>query len=81
MFNRLCEMHLDTESDGEQDFLAAFVHYKPGKTATRRCATHVFYVLFLLDVYHHLSAFKKVTVQKRTQTNVAVQTATVSAPT
>ncbi|KAF6728849.1 Latent-transforming growth factor beta-binding protein 3 [Oryzias melastigma] len=33
MFNRLCEMHLDTESDGEQDFLAAFVHYKPGDSS------------------------------------------------
>lgn len=32
MFSRLCEMHLETESDGEQDFLAAFAHYNPGKT-------------------------------------------------
>lgn len=31
MFSRLCEMHLETESDGEQDFLAAFI-YNPGKT-------------------------------------------------
>uniref|UniRef100_A0A3B4B7A0 Uncharacterized protein n=1 Tax=Periophthalmus magnuspinnatus TaxID=409849 RepID=A0A3B4B7A0_9GOBI len=29
MFNRLCEMHLETESDGEQDFLAAFANYNP----------------------------------------------------
>uniref|UniRef100_A0A3P9K6R8 Latent transforming growth factor beta binding protein 3 n=1 Tax=Oryzias latipes TaxID=8090 RepID=A0A3P9K6R8_ORYLA len=33
MFNRLCEIHLDTESDGEQDFLAAFVNYKPGDSS------------------------------------------------
>lgn len=31
MFNRLCQMHLETESDGEQDFLAAFANYNPGK--------------------------------------------------
>uniref|UniRef100_A0A6Q2ZCU0 Latent transforming growth factor beta binding protein 3 n=1 Tax=Esox lucius TaxID=8010 RepID=A0A6Q2ZCU0_ESOLU len=29
IFNRLCEMHLDTESDGEGDFLAAFATYNP----------------------------------------------------
>ncbi|TNN60335.1 Latent-transforming growth factor beta-binding protein 3 [Liparis tanakae] len=29
MFSRLCEMHLETESDGEQDFLAAFANYNP----------------------------------------------------
>ncbi|KAL0994072.1 hypothetical protein UPYG_G00117430 [Umbra pygmaea] len=28
-FNRLCEMHLETESDGEGDFLAAFANYNP----------------------------------------------------
>ncbi|XP_041864408.1 latent-transforming growth factor beta-binding protein 3 isoform X5 [Melanotaenia boesemani] len=33
MFNRLCELHLDTESDGEQDFLAAFVNYNPGDSS------------------------------------------------
>lgn len=32
MFSRLCEMHLETESDGEQDFLAAFANYNPGTT-------------------------------------------------
>lgn len=31
MFNRLCQMHLETESDGEQDFLAVFANYNPGK--------------------------------------------------
>nr|XP_023659356.1 latent-transforming growth factor beta-binding protein 3-like isoform X1 [Paramormyrops kingsleyae] len=30
IFVRLCEMHLDTESDGDVDSLAAFVSYKPG---------------------------------------------------
>lgn len=30
MFSRLCEMHLETESDGEQDFLPAFANYNPG---------------------------------------------------
>lgn len=30
LFNRLCEMHLETESDGEGDFLAAFSTYNPG---------------------------------------------------
>lgn len=30
LFNRLCEMHLETESDGEGDFLAAFSSYNPG---------------------------------------------------
>uniref|UniRef100_A0A8C9R2M8 Latent transforming growth factor beta binding protein 3 n=1 Tax=Scleropages formosus TaxID=113540 RepID=A0A8C9R2M8_SCLFO len=30
MFSRLCEMHLDTESDGEADFLVALANYKPG---------------------------------------------------
>uniref|UniRef100_A0A671KUG9 Latent-transforming growth factor beta-binding protein 3-like n=1 Tax=Sinocyclocheilus anshuiensis TaxID=1608454 RepID=A0A671KUG9_9TELE len=29
LFNRLCEMHLETESDGEGDFLAAFSNYNP----------------------------------------------------
>lgn len=29
LFNRLCEMHLDTESDGEGDFLAAFSSHNP----------------------------------------------------
>lgn len=33
MFNRLCEMHLETESDGEQDFLAAFANYNPGDSS------------------------------------------------
>lgn len=31
MFSRLCEMHLETESDGEQDFLPVFANYNPGK--------------------------------------------------
>lgn len=31
MFSRLCEMHLETESDGDQDFLAAFANYNPGE--------------------------------------------------
>lgn len=39
MFNRLCQMHLETESDGEQDSMAVFANYNPGKT-TR---TLVFY--------------------------------------
>ncbi|XP_061754345.1 latent-transforming growth factor beta-binding protein 3 [Nerophis ophidion] len=33
MFNHLCEMHLETESDGEQDFLAAFANYNPGDSS------------------------------------------------
>lgn len=80
MFNRLCEIHLDTESDGEQDFLAAFVNYKPGKTAMRRSMGYVFTAGFLLNTSVHPSAFKKVIVQKRTQTNAVVKTATVSVP-
>lgn len=32
MFSRLCQMHWESESDGEQDFLAAFANYNPGKT-------------------------------------------------
>ncbi|XP_015816339.1 latent-transforming growth factor beta-binding protein 3 isoform X3 [Nothobranchius furzeri] len=31
MFSRLCEMHLETESDGDQDFQAAFSNYNPGE--------------------------------------------------
>lgn len=30
IFNRLCEMHLETESDGDSDFVAPF-SYNPGK--------------------------------------------------
>lgn len=30
LFNRLCEMHLETESDGDSDFVAPF-SYNPGK--------------------------------------------------
>lgn len=37
MFTRLCEMHLETESDGEQDFLPAFANYNPGKTKPHLC--------------------------------------------
>ncbi|XP_011609865.1 latent-transforming growth factor beta-binding protein 3 isoform X2 [Takifugu rubripes] len=33
MFNRLCQMHLETESDGEQDFLAVFANYNPGDSS------------------------------------------------
>lgn len=33
MFSRLCEMHLETESDGEQDFLPAFANYNPGDSS------------------------------------------------
>ncbi|KAM4620829.1 latent-transforming growth factor beta-binding protein 3 isoform 2-T3 [Polymixia lowei] len=33
IFSRLCEMHLDTESDGELDFLAAFANYNPGDSS------------------------------------------------
>ncbi|KAM6906896.1 latent-transforming growth factor beta-binding protein 3 isoform 4-T4 [Xenentodon cancila] len=33
MFSRLCDMHLETDSDGEQDFLAAFVNYNPGDSS------------------------------------------------
>ncbi|CAG00601.1 unnamed protein product, partial [Tetraodon nigroviridis] len=29
MFNRLCQMHLETESDGEQDSMAVFANYNP----------------------------------------------------
>ncbi|XP_051972961.1 latent-transforming growth factor beta-binding protein 3-like isoform X2 [Xyrauchen texanus] len=29
LFNRLCEMHLESESDGEGEFLAAFSNYNP----------------------------------------------------
>uniref|UniRef100_A0A674DPJ8 Latent transforming growth factor beta binding protein 3 n=1 Tax=Salmo trutta TaxID=8032 RepID=A0A674DPJ8_SALTR len=29
IFNRLCDMHMETESDGEGDFLAAFANYNP----------------------------------------------------
>lgn len=32
MFNRLCQMHLETESDGEQDSMAVFANYNPGET-------------------------------------------------
>lgn len=34
LFNRLCEMHLETESDGEGDFLATFSSYNPGELAS-----------------------------------------------
>ncbi|XP_076024679.1 latent-transforming growth factor beta-binding protein 3 isoform X4 [Genypterus blacodes] len=33
MFSRLCEMHLETESDGELDFLAVFANYNPGDSS------------------------------------------------
>ncbi|XP_061595317.1 latent-transforming growth factor beta-binding protein 3-like isoform X2 [Cololabis saira] len=33
MFSRLCEMHLETDSDGEPDFLPAFVNYNPGDSS------------------------------------------------
>uniref|UniRef100_A0A1A7W942 Latent transforming growth factor beta binding protein 3 n=2 Tax=Iconisemion striatum TaxID=60296 RepID=A0A1A7W942_9TELE len=33
MFSRLCEMHLETESDGDQDFQAAFSNYNPGDSS------------------------------------------------
>ncbi|XP_048884167.1 latent-transforming growth factor beta-binding protein 3-like isoform X1 [Brienomyrus brachyistius] len=33
IFSRLCEMHLETDSDGEGDFLAAFSNYKPGDSS------------------------------------------------
>ncbi|KAJ8405214.1 hypothetical protein AAFF_G00322050 [Aldrovandia affinis] len=33
IFNRLCDMHLDTESDGEGDFLPAFANYNPGDSS------------------------------------------------
>uniref|UniRef100_A0A8C5EST5 Latent transforming growth factor beta binding protein 3 n=1 Tax=Gouania willdenowi TaxID=441366 RepID=A0A8C5EST5_GOUWI len=33
MFSRLCEMHLETESDGEHEFQAAFAHYNPGDSS------------------------------------------------
>ncbi|KAM9728535.1 latent-transforming growth factor beta-binding protein 3 isoform 2-T2 [Menidia menidia] len=33
MFSRLCEMHLETESDGEPDFLPAFSNYNPGDSS------------------------------------------------
>nr|XP_020454610.1 latent-transforming growth factor beta-binding protein 3 isoform X3 [Monopterus albus] len=33
MFTRLCEMHLETESDGEQDFRAVFANYNPGDSS------------------------------------------------
>ncbi|KAI7812482.1 latent-transforming growth factor beta-binding protein 3 isoform X1 [Triplophysa rosa] len=34
LFNRLCEMHLETESDGEGDFLAAFSSYNPERDSS-----------------------------------------------
>lgn len=40
MFIRLCGMHLDTESDGEQDFLPVFANYSPGKTTCHLCQPH-----------------------------------------
>nr|XP_049597987.1 latent-transforming growth factor beta-binding protein 3 isoform X4 [Syngnathus scovelli] len=33
MFNHLCEMHLETESDGEQDILTVFANYNPGDSS------------------------------------------------
>ncbi|XP_056093863.1 latent-transforming growth factor beta-binding protein 3 isoform X1 [Rhinichthys klamathensis goyatoka] len=33
LFNRLCEMHLETESDGEGDFLAAFSYNPEGDSS------------------------------------------------
>nr|XP_040038216.1 latent-transforming growth factor beta-binding protein 3 isoform X2 [Gasterosteus aculeatus aculeatus] len=33
MFSRLCQMHWESESDGEQDFLAAFANYNPGDSS------------------------------------------------
>ncbi|XP_067113115.1 latent-transforming growth factor beta-binding protein 3 isoform X2 [Osmerus mordax] len=33
IFNRLCEMHLETDSEGEVDFLAAFANYNPGDSS------------------------------------------------
>lgn len=33
MFNRLCQMHLETESDGEQDSMAVFANYNPGDSS------------------------------------------------
>ena len=40
IFTRLCEMHLETESDGELDFLPAFAYnpgsfYNPGEVSPR----------------------------------------------
>ncbi|XP_018937077.2 latent-transforming growth factor beta-binding protein 3-like isoform X2 [Cyprinus carpio] len=34
LFNRLCEMHLETESDGEGDFLATFSSYNPERDSS-----------------------------------------------
>lgn len=31
MFSRLCDMHLETESDGEPDFPSFLTNYKPGQ--------------------------------------------------
>lgn len=42
MFSRLCEMHLETESDGEQDFLPVFANYNPGKHRPSLLASHLF---------------------------------------
>ncbi|XP_034034450.1 latent-transforming growth factor beta-binding protein 3 isoform X3 [Thalassophryne amazonica] len=33
MFTRLCELHLETESDGEQDIRASFANYNPGDSS------------------------------------------------
>lgn len=56
MFIRLCGMHLDTESDGEQDFLPVF-NYSPGKTTYHLCRPrHTLFFgtpnqLFSLDLF------------------------------
>ena len=48
MFSRLCEMHLETESDGEQDFLAAFANYNPGRTIHHLFLSRHLYIRHLI---------------------------------
>ncbi len=91
MFSRLCEMHLETESDGEQDFLAAFANYNPGKTTHHLCqhtvicqqSNSLFSNLFVSNISSFFLAclFVKVTVQRRIRMNAAVQMVAVSVPT
>lgn len=74
LFNRLYEMHLETESDGEGDFLAAF-SYNPGDLDSvihlelnRKTQKHCSVSWSVPS----LSCVQRETVQKKTQTSVAV---------
>lgn len=91
MFSRLCEMHLETESDGEPDFLPAFSNYNPGKHRL-----HLWLYIWSQTLTHHrsicirptwvlacllflLRGTLKATVRRRIRTSAAVQTAAVFA--